>query len=425
MFLFSGILCLVGYGRWNCVPLSAKTIAIIVIGCASFCFGSSAAYSGGGIKQISFRKDHHDAIIREYHYSVELWKILALFVLMMLVFYVRVTSMKRIAGEANVSFDSFRKLVRWYRNTYSSLFGAGTVRVGVGETLIEKQILKFSSVISNVSVVLILLTFSTGQKKQLFFSILLFVTMVTYVLITSGGRGDLLFKLFSLVYGAYIIAYKKGMKVYQLNRVFLTTGVILLLVMLPVFFYSSALVGRKTDSNMIDYISFYWGCGIPSLELKLQSGIAEHAFGQNVFYGIHTLLYKLKITDQLEGYANDWAAFGVFRSNVYTAWYRYYADFGMIGVVFFSSVYGYAATWLHQKAKYSDSLFILCILCTWSYSIFDLNRDDYLFGQFLGTNPIIVLVLILITAWWIFRPNRPLICSSAGEMTASNDGAGR
>lgn len=413
MFLLTALLCIYGYGGWNTIDLSATTIAIILSGCAAFTVGSALAFHREQKERIVFHPVQQVCIGRQFPYRIDLWKLVVLMVFFLVIAYVRVVSMKRIAAAAGMNLKGIVAISKWYREAFSRLFGAGTVRSGVGETFIEKQILRFATVITNGAVVAFLIGVSQKNKKVIIGSGILLIIFAVYSIFTDGGRAGVLFKAVIIAYGLYILQIRKGTPIKSINKAFGIAAVVALMIAFPVFYYSSALVGRKAGGDMLQYLSFYFGCGIPSLELKLQQGLGNQLFGQNVLYGIHTLLYKVGLLDNLGGYANEWQNLNGYSSNVYTAWYRYYADFGIAGVILLAGLYGWFFTYLYQKVKKSESLVAWCVFCAWGHSLFDLSRDDYLYGQFIGTAPLLNLALSMILIWILCRPMAPEICFSA------------
>ena len=409
MFLFTAALCIYGYGSWNKIILSFDSICIVLIGCLSFVFGCACVYNTSLGSRITFRR--HTEKKEAFPVRIAPWKLAVLFLGLIVIAYIRVRSMHRLAAADKQIFTGIIELSKWYREKYSRLFGSGTVLVGVGETFIEKQILRFATVISNTAVITLLIGIYKKNKKTTWLSVALLLLYTVYN-VTNGGRATVLFKLLAIVYGIYVLQLKKGKSIRQINKRFVVIGIILVLIGLPVFYYSSALVGRKSNSNIMEYLSFYVGCGIPSMEMMLDAGIAGHMIGKNVFHGIYTLLYKVRILGELDGFANEWVTLGSYQSNVFTAWYRYYADFGLIGTIVFPFLLGVFFTYLFKKVKETDSLFYWTIFCSWCHVLFDLNRDEYLFGQFLGTAPLINLTLTILFVY--------LVCLPAGKAIQFN-----
>ena len=412
MYVVTVLLCIYGYDAWNTVKLSITTILILWAGCFFFTAGCMFAFHRREKGKICFQNRNCLETERVFQVKTDLWIILVLFIAFLVIAYVRITSMKRIAAEAGMGGRGLTETAKWYRENFSRLFSAGTVRAGTGETFIEKQILRFASVIGNTITVIFFIGLSRKDKRTIWAAGAFLLVYAIYSIATEGGRAGVLYKAVIIIYGIYILQIRKKIPNFSINRLFIATAIAGIVVALPMFYYSSALVGRKAGGDMMQYLSFYYGCGVPSLEMKIRDGIQAHPAGQNVFYGVYTLLYKIGITDQLGGYANDWVDLNGYRSNVLTAWYRYYADFGFAGVGVLSLIYGWLFTWLYRKVKEGENLTAWCIFLAWGHSLFDLSRDDYLFGQYLGTAPIINLVLSILLVRIVCRPIKPEICFS-------------
>jgi oligosaccharide repeat unit polymerase len=290
-------------------------------------------------------------------------------------------------------------------NTMSS-FSTDSIRIGEGFSMVERQLEKVVKVVGYVSVLLAVKALVDKTPRKLVWPIACLGVSLLFVLLT-GGRGSFAFTIVSGLFAYNFLSIHKGQSARDASKTIIKAGVVIALVGLPLFFLSSALIGRKASTGPVDYVSFYLGAGIPSLQHALDEGIASAQYlGMNTFYGVYTLLYKIGILQDIPAYASNFFSLGGHGSNIYTMYYRYFVDFGYAGVVLLSALCGFAYTKLFSWAKRSHSLIaIACFMPVGCY-LFDLEREEFLFSRGFTTNFIIQLVLLALCMLWLTWPKK-------------------
>jgi len=129
--------------------------------------------------------------------------------------------------------------------------------------------------------------------------------------------------------------------------------VILILIILIGFCLILPLSGRKLNTNIISYLSYYFGISLPSLDMYLDNEIAKpEFFGEETLRGIQTVLYKLNISDYIQPVSKEWLTFEtkdnqIYHSNIFTSAKRYYHDFGWAGIIGCQMIFGFVFSYLY------------------------------------------------------------------------------
>lgn len=120
-----------------------------------------------------------------------------------------------------------------------------------------------------------------------------------------------------------------------------------LLLLIPLFYYGSGLVGRDfnriSKESPVVYVGKYLSCGINHFDGIVQEDIRTEYFGQSSFAGIYQ---KLKNMDIFSENFNDmyFHKFSKKFGNTVTIFGRWFEDFGAIGVLIMSAIVSGAFT---------------------------------------------------------------------------------
>ena len=162
------------------------------------------------------------------------------------------------------------------------------------------------------------------------------------------------------------------------------------------------LSGRKLNSNVFSYLSYYFGISIPSLDNYVKGDIEKPKFfGEETLRGIQTVAYKLHLTDFIQPTSKEWMAFqskdgNVYYSNVFTSAKRYYHDFGWIGIVICQLIFSMTITTLYLLMFRFNNPLLLVLLGSYYFIVIDQVRDEWFFSEFIHINTLIRFVMILI-----------------------------
>lgn len=121
-------------------------------------------------------------------------------------------------------------------------------------------------------------------------------------------------------------------------------------------------VGRSSQLNILDYIALYAGGPIYNFNRFIEGFSAPTGKGTNTFVGLLNNLARLGIGEG-KSIHRDVVVIesrGLYLGNVYTCFYDYYLDFGIIGMILLVILYAFIINRLYFRAKYTYNQSVLC-----------------------------------------------------------------
>lgn len=228
----------------------------------------------------------------------------------------------------------------------------------------------------------------------------LIVVLCVLSLLLTGGRFGVATLLVAIVLMYHLIQIKKRgyYKQYKLSSILK----ILIIVMAAFFLFYIVrnLIGRDDDNGILDYVTHYFGGGIPALDIYFKKTSSEPVvWGQETFYSLINNLRKLGILDipyylihREFAYSN-----GVSLGNVYTAFRDYYHDFGLIGMYVLHSIFSLFFSVQYQRMKEHGNLLKIIVFSTTYYSIVLYSFSNSFFAKAISIGFLIqVTVLVLL-----------------------------
>lgn len=391
----ANVLAMMGRGSWNSYGLSLRVFSILIMG--------SIALLGGSF--IACRLNHFGGLKRikaiELPSKIAVWKYLLLLILVLIAIALRVSETYRLALELGVDGGSYSAAAKAVRSAYASFNSSDGMLPGQGFSFLSKQMTKVESCITYLSVFLLARAFVYRNRKEIVASFVLVSSCCCYVII-SGSRGELLYQGIAFAVILYVFLLRRGHSAKKLTLLFFFVGVVLGVVLSVGFWLSSALVGRKSNSGFIEYITFYFGCGLPSLESILQSNSLADVFpGVRTFYYLFALPFKFGLIDNYPSYSIAWVNLGGHASNIFTGFARFYLDFGMAGLVVLSCASGFLLTLLYRQSKVTSGWIFIILTGYFCAQCFDFAREEFLFSRFLSTSSAVWLVLLVALTWFM------------------------
>lgn len=405
----AGLLALLGYGSWNTIQLTIPTVFILFI--------CSLSVTGGAtLAQVLWKRrgptgnDKNQATAvkaSSISYDVSTWKYIVLVIIMLFILVEHIFEIFRIARQSGQPFSGYTDAVRIVRESTSTVFSTENVSFSAGLSILGRFLDKIAPAVGYLSVVLIVHAIvMTKDWRRIIPPTLVYLTYCVYALASGGRAGVFLSFLAAVVASYFFIIQRYKLSPLRLSFYYLA-GIGGLAVIGGVLFYAmGSLVGRKAVGSPFEYITFYFGCGIPSFQYILEGGFPTFNLpGFNVFHEFYYLLLKLKIVSDVPAYGSNFVWLGSYGSNVYTGAYRYYADFGVIGVVLGSSLMGFLFMIFYQYVKQRDARSALvAIYCMIAALLFDFARDEKLFANVLNANIIMRSVIICVIVYWLLAP---------------------
>lgn len=377
------ILAIIGLSSWNQVGLSTNATMILILGEISLLGGGIAA-SCLCQKRLSLDKETDDAIYNAY--LSPLWKYIIVAIILFVALSLRVYETYQIAIQNGIDTSSYSVMAKNVRELLAPFKSSSGMKLGSGFSVVERQLEKVAIISGYVSAYLFAKAIHQRDKKRAIFSGFLLAESSAFCFV-SGNRGTILYYAIALVALFALVALKSGLDAQVIAKRIFLTGVILGLFASVAFWASGALVGRKTQSGLIEYISFYFGCGAPTFQALLndRAVIADSVPGVWSFYYLFSLPYKFGLIPTYPSYSIAWLNMGGHPSNIFTGFARYYLDFGIFGVVVLSFIAAFALTMLYRFARAKGLGFAAVVVCLVSAYSFDFAREEFVFSRFLST----------------------------------------
>ena len=392
-----GIICsFIGRLYWNNVSeLHIVTILILILSAVSFFLGELIARLI--MKKIGLKDKYEFKGI----FNIPIWKNILEVIFIIITIGLLYSEVKRIATIDGLPYSSFGEMVNKYRDL-SILNTTELIQNGQGINIVVAQMKKVCEVLAFINIFFLANNIINEDKfKRINVMYILIVGLNCVLPILIAERMQIAIYLLSFIITITILALRK-MKIKEFLKEYLKKIIILIICGIVIFFLMIPIVGKKLDSNIISYISFYFGSQIPSLDRYLQE---EHEppkyFGQETLRGINTVAYRLHLSQNIEPMSTEWQFFEVnsdkiYRSNIFTSAKRYYHDFGWIGIIICQCVFGLIFSIIYLLIFKVKRPVLLIFYISYFYMIVDQIRDDLFYSNFIHVNSILRFILIWI-----------------------------
>ena len=187
--------------------------------------------------------------------------------------------------------------------------------------------------------------------RWLFLVELFTVALFTVQCLLSGGRTQFLYYVESLLFLLIFIYQKTKGKL--INIRFLNNMLKLLLFSIASFYLLGSFTGKTSIFNFWTTLYVYVGAPLLAFD-KLIQGVVKFPdsyFGSNVFWGIFDIVRRLGFNITVNEMTAPFVNIGGVESNIYGAFGRYYADFGVLGVLIIPFVLGVVYQRLYRKLQ--------------------------------------------------------------------------
>jgi len=395
------ISAMIGLIFWNNVSsLKFETLAIIILSVISFAIGEICARKlikfNGEKKCIEDNNEKNNKF-----YNIALWKNIAQIAFVLLTIILLYNEVKRIAiiagyvdGGIGVMIGKFREL--------STLYTTDLVEKGQNINFIVSQMRKVCEVLCYINIFFLVSNIVNKKIKNVAnIPYLIIITLCLVLSLLTAGRMQILIYFVSAVF-IFTILKLREYTVKEFIKKYAKIFVILILIILIGFCLILPLSGRKLNTNIISYLSYYFGISLPSLDMYLDNEIAKpEFFGEETLRGIQTVLYKLNISDYIQPVSKEWLTFEtkdnqIYHSNIFTSAKRYYHDFGWAGIIGCQMIFGFVFSYLYLLIKKKNSSIILIFVSMYYYIVIDQIRDELFFSDFVHINTIFKFIMLFI-----------------------------
>lgn len=408
--MFISIVCsMIGLSSWNSqASLDISTCLIVIFSVLFFNVGEFCIrfyiYKFSKKKNINLIDNRKKFPIEVS--NVATWKIVLELIFVFIVLLLVFSEVYRIAIVAGYKSGGLGAMIKVYRST-SILFSTKYIEAGVGINIIVAQLQKIMEVICYVNLYYIANIFFV--KKIVWRKYILYLLIVLFSFVSSLLTGSRMQLLIYIVFFVVVLIFKLSNK-YNYKEIiekFWKKIIVGCLIVVSLFYIILPLTGRKSEVSFIDYITFYFGAPIPTLNIFINEPIDEpKVFGEETFRGIQNVLYKLKLSDYIQPISKEWEFFYTednqkLSSNIYTSGKRYFFDFGFAGVIILQFVNGAVMYSLYLLAMSKKNMVFVIFFAMYAYTIIDQVRDEYLFSTFVHINTVFKFVVLCVGAYFL------------------------
>ena len=305
VYIFCTIFAIFGQDTWNNIDISWKLIGIVTVGLTSFCFGEFV------IRKIL--KNNNNSVIKkdDNHLEpvhIEKWKVILAIAFIVVEILLLFFEIKRISQVMGFNDSNFLKMFAFYREK-SQLFSTEMIEKNISINIIVSQFNKLCSVLG-VTFIFILIRNIINKdniKNNIIYSIPVILCLILSVM--TGSRSQIIKYIIATIIISFIL-YSKRSNFKDILKKMIIIFIVGIITILPIFYITLPLFGRKQDKDFVGYISFYLGCSIPSFERYLENPPQKDSqFGSESLRGINSLLYKTGIIKNMDKISREWTVF--------------------------------------------------------------------------------------------------------------------
>ena len=420
MFSFCTFFAWLGTFSWNTEKLSFFTIFIIVSGLISFVFGEYVVRKKYNNSKVNNIKSIKIIKIENYKFYLTIFGILLTITLLIL-------EIKRICNYYDFYSNNLGELLSFYR-TKIGLFSTDLAKDNIDINFIVKQFKKICDVLLVIYMYIVVNNIFAKDKLKRILIYSIPIILCLFVTLLNSGRSIMMHMIVALFMLIFIIYRNKNSNDKKISRKIFGYSFLAIGLSLIIFCVVLPIVGRSMGSNIYDYLTFYIGTSIPSLN-RFLANVPIHGpyIGNETFSGIYYVLNKLNIIEYLKAGSLEWTYFGSDASNVYTSFRRYFFDFGYIGVIILQFLFGYLMSMFYLKVKNNNNnKYFLIIYVFFAYVLIDQIRDEQFF-TLISSATLAYLLLIVFFVWFFmdfntkkFLEDIKKVLHSANKVTRKN-----
>lgn len=238
-------------------------------------------------------------------------------------------------------------------------------------------------------------------NKILIIPIIIHFASIAFEGALTGAKGSSIQPIACAIFTIMLLRRNSGI-VFNMNLKIITRGVLLVSVLAILFKGYSELLGRNTSNHESsgDMFAEYMGAEIKNLDIFVSSNknynIKE--FGGTTFrYLYKDISHNFKIPDIYT--FNEWKNHSL--GNVYTEYYPYYIDFGLLGCIIMSVILATISMFFYNRSKQSFNRINLFELLypLISYGLFMSFFDNFLANYIFRIGFVKLVIYLYIITW--------------------------
>lgn len=399
VFLFSSIVGLIQWSNWQLASFTLKGTIYIELGIISFVMGSVIPYYLGKNRNRTKRNSTTNhakriAIPKPIRIAFILLGIIYLFLLYR---YIRNTVgyFGRPSGSLSAMIGSY-----YYIRVNTAL----STLVPLPSYL--RLMRYFMAACSSFALFIIIqhIVYDTVNADDISYSCIVLVWVIHSYLHSS--RGDYLLLLSEGIYLTYFFLNMRNDWDERINSKIINLGIKALVIFLIAFVFLDVLGGRRESLSQIDqrnYLTVYISGGIRNFDLFINdiATYPKDGVGIETFPAVYRAMHSIFGTGNIYSMSLEFRSIdGTNIGNIYTAFRRYYSDFGLIGMMILSWILGLTLTDLYcrvvKQSRTGRVSFDLLLLAYLSRAVFYLPIDDIIFEFECSLNGVFRIFILFI-----------------------------
>lgn len=235
-------------------------------------------------------------------------------------------------------------------------------------------------------------------------SLILIYPMIVFF---TGGRQQYLYLAIFGVLSFLLVFRRCGMIGSTTRKELSIIGIGLIVFLL--FFIGTGIINGKISgwSSSFQVLAHYGGTNISALDVYLHQWVVP----ENEYIGGCTLAMPWSLLRKIglelppyTGYLRDFIDFRFVTTNVYTAFYRYIRDYGVIGCTFVVFLLGYGYTMVYRLAqRYGWKDWMILSYAASAFPLFVMGREERFTNEVIVTQHFALLAILVGMSWAVHR----------------------
>lgn len=386
---FSAFMAYFTMDRWG-LPFSVNSYFLLTLAISMFIFGSVFC-SWCGFSHCQLKN-----LICEYRYEPKVWIIFIVLVGLILL--------------ATLSFRELYNLSVSLGNTNGYTNIIKTIRPYIeNQSVSLSRWMNYRHVVALVlaSVFSYMFLFNIFYSKFKFRDLMLVLPITLYIpfmIFTTGRMAMMSFGIFIFVLGTLLYQKSKNYtkkSTYNALIFFAISGILFIAFFLFMGFFTGKIANENHTVSMI--LAHYAGVSLPAFDKAIHTIYTDNGFvGSHTLLGIYRILSRIGMDVPSVDIFLPFVKFNGIDTNVYTAEWRYYQDFGIFGMSAIMWILGATYTFFYNCLKYGKhSSFSFILYTSISFPLLLSSIDERFFLDLFGTAILYNVILIFICTIFI------------------------
>ena len=381
---FSAFMAYLAMDRWV-LPFSVSSYFLLTLAISMFVFGSVFC-SWCGFSHCKLKN-----YICEYRYEPKVWIVFIVIVILILLAalsFRELYNLSVLLGNTN-GYANIIKTIRPYIENQS---------VSLSRWMNYRQV--FSLALSSIfSYMFLFNIFYSRFKLRDLILLLPIILYIPFMIFTTGRMAMMSFVIFIFVLGTFLYQKSKSYtkkSAYNTLIFFVVSGILFVTFFLLMGFFTGKIASENHTISMI--LAHYAGVSLPAFDKAIHTVYTDNGFvGSHTLLGIYRILSRIGIDVPSVDIFLPFVKFNGIDTNVYTAEWRYYRDFGIFGMSAIMWILGAAYTFFYNCLKYGNLLsFFFILYASISFPLFLSSIDERFFLDLFGTAIFYNIGLLLI-----------------------------